>query len=147
MHPYQAESDVELTLSVGDYVVVRKVHNLLELNFVNFSETRLYLMYPVENNYLRSANLDRLQIMVGLKGNAKEKLDGSHLDTLKEGTAFSRARWLKCSDIFPALTFLCSRFCTCMFCSRVVTNMRIPPLTAFFFFLTCRIVKSPLCAN
>ena len=147
MHPYQAESDVELTLSLGDYVVVRKVHNLLELNFVNFSETRLYLMYPVENNYLRSANLDRLQIMVGLKGNAKEKLDGSHLDTLKEGTAFSRARWLKCSDIFPALTFLCSRFCTCMFCSRVVTNMRIPPLTAFFFFLTCRIVKSPLCAN
>lgn len=134
MHPYQAESDVELTLSLGDYVVVRKVHNLLELNFVNFSETRLYLMYPVENNYLRSANLDRLQIMVGLKGNAKEKLDGSHLDTLKEGTAFSRARWLKCSDIFPALTFLCSRFCTCMFCSRVVTNMRIPPLTAFFFF-------------
>lgn len=111
------------------------------------SETRLYLMYPVENNYLRSANLDRLQIMVGLKGNAKEKLDGSHLDTLKEGTAFSRARWLKCSDIFPAFTFLCSRFCTCMFCSRVVTNMRIPPLTAFFFFLTCRIVKSPLCAN
>lgn len=134
MHPYQAESDVELTLSLGDYVVVRKVHNLLELNFVNFSETRLYLMYPVENNYLRSANLDRLQIMVGLKGNAKEKLDGSHLDTLKEGTAFSRARWLKCSDIFPAFTFLCSRFCTCMFCSRVVTNMRIPPLTAFFFF-------------
>lgn len=134
VHPYQAESDVELTLSVGDYVVVRKVHNLLELNFVNFSETRLYLMYPVENNYLRSANLDRLQIMVGLKGNAKEKLDGSHLDTLKEGTAFSRARWLKCSDIFPAFTFLCSRFCTCMFCSRVVTNMRIPPLTAFFFF-------------
>lgn len=111
------------------------------------SETRLYLMYPVENNYLRSANLDRLQIMVGLKGNAKEKLDGSHLDTLKEGTAFLRARWLKCSDIFPAFTFLCSRFCTCMFCSRVVTNMRIPPLTAFFFFLTCRIVKSPLCAN
>lgn len=104
-------------------------------------------MYPVENNYLRSANLDRLQIMVGLKGNAKEKLDGSHLDTLKEGTAFLRARWLKCSDIFPALTFLCSRFCTCMFCSRVVTNMRIPPLTAFFFFLTCHIVKSPLCAN
>lgn len=147
MHPYQAESDVELTLSLGDYVVVRKVHNLLELNFVNFSETRLYLMYPVENNYLRSANLDRLQIMVGLKGNAKEKLDGSHLDTLKEGTAFLRARWLKCSDIFPAFTFLCSRFCTCMFCSRVVTNMRIPPLTAFFFFLTCRIVKSPLCAN
>lgn len=134
VHPYQAESDVELTLSLGDYVVVRKVHNLLELNFVNFSETRLYLMYPVENNYLRSANLDRLQIMVGLKGNAKEKLDGSHLDTLKEGTAFLRARWLKCSDIFPALTFLCSRFCTCMFCSRVVTNMRIPPLTAFFFF-------------
>lgn len=134
MHPYQAESDVELTLSLGDYVVVRKVHNLLELNFVNFSETRLYLMYPVENNYLRSANLDRLQIMVGLKGNAKEKLDGSHLDTLKEGTAFLRARWLKCSDIFPAFTFLCSRFCTCMFCSRVVTNMRIPPLTAFFFF-------------
>lgn len=98
------------------------------------SETRLYLMYPVENNYLRSANLDRLQIMVGLKGNAKEKLDGSHLDTLKEGTAFLRARWLKCSDIFPAFTFVCSRFCTCMFYSRVVTNMRILPLTAFFFF-------------
>lgn len=35
VHPYQAESDVELTLSVGDYVVVRKVHNLLELNIVN----------------------------------------------------------------------------------------------------------------
>lgn len=27
VHPYQAESDVELTLSVGDYVVVRKVTN------------------------------------------------------------------------------------------------------------------------
>ncbi|GAA0157497.1 scaffold/adaptor protein [Lithospermum erythrorhizon] len=27
LHPYQAESDVELTLSVGDYVVVRKVLN------------------------------------------------------------------------------------------------------------------------
>uniref|UniRef100_A0A2P2LXP6 Clathrin binding protein n=2 Tax=Rhizophora mucronata TaxID=61149 RepID=A0A2P2LXP6_RHIMU len=27
MHPYHAESDVELTLSVGDYVVVRKVTN------------------------------------------------------------------------------------------------------------------------
>lgn len=74
------------------------------------SGTRLYLMYPVENNYLRSANLDRLQIMVGLKGNAKEKLDGSHLDTLKEGTAFLRARWLKCSDIFPAFTSCAAGF-------------------------------------
>nr|GMD93779.1 SH3 domain-containing protein 2-like [Ipomoea batatas] len=27
MHPYRAESDVELTLSVGDYIVVRKVLN------------------------------------------------------------------------------------------------------------------------
>ncbi|KAH6780101.1 SH3 domain-containing protein [Perilla frutescens var. hirtella] len=27
MYPYQAESDVELTLSVGDYVVIRKVSN------------------------------------------------------------------------------------------------------------------------
>lgn len=27
VHPYQADSDVELTLSVGDYVVVRKVSN------------------------------------------------------------------------------------------------------------------------
>ncbi|XP_030944581.1 SH3 domain-containing protein 2 [Quercus lobata] len=27
MHPYQAESDVELNLSIGDYVVVRKVSN------------------------------------------------------------------------------------------------------------------------
>ncbi|KAB1207413.1 Nostrin [Morella rubra] len=27
MHPYQAESDVELNLSIGDYVVVRKVTN------------------------------------------------------------------------------------------------------------------------
>ena len=32
MHPYQAESDVELNLSIGDYVVVRKVYNLLVLN-------------------------------------------------------------------------------------------------------------------
>uniref|UniRef100_A0A2P2LXP8 Uncharacterized protein MANES_04G084500 n=1 Tax=Rhizophora mucronata TaxID=61149 RepID=A0A2P2LXP8_RHIMU len=27
MHPFNASSDVELTLSVGDYVVVRKVTN------------------------------------------------------------------------------------------------------------------------
>lgn len=26
MHGYQAETDVELTLSVGDYVVIRKVY-------------------------------------------------------------------------------------------------------------------------
>lgn len=32
MHPYQADSDVELSLLVGDYVVVRKVYNLLDLN-------------------------------------------------------------------------------------------------------------------
>lgn len=25
IHPYQADSDVELTLAVGDYVVIRKV--------------------------------------------------------------------------------------------------------------------------
>lgn len=32
VHPYQADSDVELSLLVGDYVVVRKVYNLLDLN-------------------------------------------------------------------------------------------------------------------
>lgn len=31
MHPYQAESDVELNLTVGDYVVVRKVTNKVDL--------------------------------------------------------------------------------------------------------------------
>lgn len=32
MHTYQAESEVELNLSVGDYVVVRKVRSSVELH-------------------------------------------------------------------------------------------------------------------
>ena len=32
MHSYQAESDVELNLSIGDFVVVRKVYSMLEFN-------------------------------------------------------------------------------------------------------------------
>lgn len=42
MHPYQAESDVELTLSVGDYVVVRKVYGLPYLNHLR---SKTYLLY------------------------------------------------------------------------------------------------------
>lgn len=38
MYPYQAESDVELTLSIGDYVVVRKVCNP---NFYFFASASL----------------------------------------------------------------------------------------------------------
>lgn len=37
MHSYQAESDIELNLSVGDYVVVRKVYNLIEHCFNCFA--------------------------------------------------------------------------------------------------------------
>lgn len=46
-----------------------------------------------------SAISNRFQIMVGLKENLKERQGGFLLGTLKEGSAYLLARWLRCFKV------------------------------------------------
>lgn len=59
MHSYQAESDVELSLSLGDYVIVRKVCCLIELCFncfaiiIFFVHLTTHFLVNIEKHFLK----------------------------------------------------------------------------------------------